>query len=132
MLHVVHALLKELGRAVVLVLVHYRIDMPGGPANEEGVGIEGRTHVGVVRAHLLVDQPEPPALELGKEVSPDPAREVVSEAAPAVLLPHQGPRILIELRIIAAPDCGALGWAKPSILFRHGYRKTIARGCAKI
>ena len=33
-LHVVHALLKKLGRAIVLVLVHHRIDMPGGPADE--------------------------------------------------------------------------------------------------
>ena len=39
--------------------------------------------VGVVRAHLLVDQPEPAALELRKEVPPNPARAVAYKAVEA-------------------------------------------------
>ena len=73
-------------------------------ADEKGVGVEGRADISVVRAHLFVDQPELAALELWKEVPPNPAREVIGEATAAVFLPHQGPRVLVEPGIIASPD----------------------------
>jgi len=46
--HVIHALFEERGGPIVLVLIDYRVDVPGRAANEERIGIQSRSAVCVI------------------------------------------------------------------------------------